>query len=329
VRARGIGVLGGVDYESSGLVEKLHIDIIKNTLDQGLIPIFPNIGWNAKGKPYNISSDELAFALSCQLKAAKLFFITSATGISAKKFVVPEGVNVNDDGIINQLTVDEAGEFLELNAQKKYNEIIEMVTLGYRACREGVQRVHFVDGRVEGMVLKEIFTNRGLGTMIYGNHFENVRAMEYNDIPEVLRIMQPSIEAEILIPRTAADLEQKKDDYVVYEVDDTVHGCGALHVFDDDKAEIAGIAVDETSENRSIGKKIVTYLIDKATRLKLREVFVLTTQTADWFLQLGFAEGSVEDLPEEKKKKYNTSRKSRVLLYRLAKPRSKRRLGVE
>jgi amino-acid N-acetyltransferase len=149
VKARGIGVRDGIDYQSSGLVEKLQVDIIRNTLDQGLIPIFPCIGWNAKGKPYNISSDELAFSLSRELEAAKLFFITGATGVSAKKFTTPQGAVVGEDGTVNQMTVDEAGMFIDLNAAHKHDETVEMVALGYKACREGVQRVHIVDGRVE------------------------------------------------------------------------------------------------------------------------------------------------------------------------------------
>ena len=53
-------------------------------LQEGLVPIFPNIGWNAQGKPYNLSSNELAFTVSNELRAAKLFFITDFGGIVAK-----------------------------------------------------------------------------------------------------------------------------------------------------------------------------------------------------------------------------------------------------
>jgi amino-acid N-acetyltransferase len=329
VKARGIGVRDGIDYQCSGLVDRLQADIIRSTLDQGLIPIFPNIGWNAKGKPYNISSDELAFSLSVQLRAAKLFFITAATGVSGRKYKAPDGVNVNDEGIINQMTVDEAGMFLDLNTPRVFDQTIDTVNLAYKACREGVPRVHLVDGRVEGMVLKEIFTNAGLGTMIYANQLDNIRPMEYPDIPELLRIMQPLVEEEVLIARSAADLEQSKDDFVVYEVDGTIHGCGALHEFPEKIGEIAAIAVDESYENRSIGKKIVTFLIERATRLKLKKVIVLTTQTSDWFAQLGFIAGAIDDLPEAKRSTYNTRRNSRILVYTISKRRLKRSIGGE
>jgi amino-acid N-acetyltransferase len=329
VKARGIGVRDGVDYESSGLVEKLQVDIIRNTLEQGLIPIFPCIGWNAKGKPYNISSDELAFSLSREMAASKLFFITGSAEVSAKKFTTPQGAVVGEDGIVNQMTVDEAGMFIDLNADRKSEETVEMVALGYKACREGVQRVHIVDGRVEGMILKEIFTNQGLGTMIYANQLDNIRPMEYADIPEMLGIMQPLVEEGILVQRTAEDLEQKREDYVVYEVDGTIHGCGALHAFADKSGEIAAVAVDESYEKRSIGKKLVTFLIERAAGMKLKRIFVLTTQTSDWFAQMGFVEGAIEDLPEEKRKIYNTKRNSRILVYAVSKNRLKRGLNVE
>ena len=75
VRARSIGVRNGINYQSSGTVERLQIDILNNVLEDGLIPIFPNIGWSGKGKPYNLSSNELALTLSIELKAAKLFLL--------------------------------------------------------------------------------------------------------------------------------------------------------------------------------------------------------------------------------------------------------------
>ena len=86
VIARPVGVRGGVDFQSSGTVEKLQTSLVERTLSEGQIPIFPNIGWNARGKPYNISSNELALTISRELKAAKLFFITDFGGVSTGQF---------------------------------------------------------------------------------------------------------------------------------------------------------------------------------------------------------------------------------------------------
>ncbi|HEX2958984.1 MAG TPA: amino-acid N-acetyltransferase [Chitinispirillaceae bacterium] len=321
VRARSIGVRDGIDFQSSGIVEKFKIDIIKNVLEDNLIPIFPNIGWSATGKPYNLSSNELAFNLSTEVKASKLFFITDQEGFNVSEYKVPDNV-VQNDGLISQLTTEQAGAFLDLNTDK-YNEQLEMISFAYRACCSGVDRVHLIDGRADGMILKEIFSNRGFGTMIYSNQHENFRPMNISDIPEVLHLMQPVIEEKILVPRTAADLEEKVSEYTVYEVDDTVHACGALHVYPDKQGEIAAIVVDEMYAGAGIGKKMITFLIEKAVKLKLKQVFVLTTQTADWFVQLGFTEMTIDELPEAKRESYNRKRNSLILKYRLSGRRTK------
>jgi amino-acid N-acetyltransferase len=330
VRARGIGVRDGTDFQSSGLVEKLQKDIINNVLQEGLVPIFPNIGWNAQGKPYNLSSNELAFTISNELKAAKLFFITDFGGIVAKDFIVPKGVYVSSDGFVSQLTVDEAKKFIDANAKARNKGVIELASMAYRACRNGVSRVHIIDGRVEGMVLKEIFSNRGFGTMIYTNQFENIRSMAHADIPEVLQLMQPSIDEGVLVSRTEQELEDRLADYNVYEVDGTIHACGALHLCGANRqAEIAGVAVDEMYASLGIGRKLIEYLIAKAIKLKVRQVFVLTTQSADWFSQLGFTKAAIKDLPKERQASYNMKRNSLILTYKISAFKSKRPLAVE
>ncbi|MBN2441101.1 MAG: amino-acid N-acetyltransferase [Spirochaetales bacterium] len=314
VKARSIGVIDGVDYMDSGLVEKLKIDIIQNTIKERLIPIFPNIGWSATGRPYNISSHELAFTISKELKAAKLFFITYSGGIHAGEFKIPGGVYV-EDNIISQLKLPQAREFLEANKNVSKEIDYELVLLAHKACLAGVERVHIIDGKIEGMLLKEIFSNRGLGTMIYSDPHENIRPLKHADIPTILQIMQPLIDDKILVPRTYTDIEAHAPDYAVYEVDGTIHGCCAMHHYAGNQAEIAGIAVDHVYTNLGIGKKLVRYFMDKAESLGLRQVFVLTTQGIDWFSNLGFSRADPSILPVEKQKTYKPDRNSHVLVY--------------
>jgi amino-acid N-acetyltransferase len=330
VRARGIGVRKGIDFKSSGLVEKLKTEIIRNVLEEDLVPIFPNIGWNAQGRPYNLSSNELACTIAMELKAAKLFFITDFGGISAHGLSIPKGIDVSGDGFVSQMTVDETKKLMEANPKAAHDAgAMELAALAHRASKSGVERVHIIDGRIEGMLLKEIFSNRGFGTMIYANQFENIRTMVHSDIPEVLSLMQPAVDEEILVPRTEEQLEEGITDYVVHEVDGTLHGCGALHVFAGGQAEIAGIAVDETYVNQGVGRKIVSYLIEKARGLKLKKVFILTTQSADWFLKLGFVKAGIADLPKARQETYNENRKSLVLTYDMRQSKTKRTLVVD
>lgn len=319
VKARRLGVLDGIDYQCSGETERVKIDIVEKLLASGTVPIFPNIGWSATGKPYNISSSELAFTVASALRASKIFFITDFRGIAADDFETPPGVEITADNVISQLTAPQARSFLDLNKKHEKSSAYEIVSLAYRACQAGIERVHVIDGREDGMLLKEIFSNRGFGTMIYADPHENIRTAGHADIPDILKIMIPFMKENVLIPRRREDLEPRISDYAVYEVDGTVHGCGALHVRPDRTGEIAGIAVDRIYANYGIGKKLVKYLLEKAESLGLEKVFLLTTHTADWFTDLGFVQGGIDDLPLEKKAAYNKSRNSLVLIYHLKK----------
>ncbi len=318
VKAHRLGVIHGIDYQSSGAVEKIKVDIIENLLSAGFIPIFPNIGWSGTGKPYNISSSELAFTIASELHASKLFFITDFGGITADGFNLPPGVEVTAGNVISQLTAPQAKSFLDLNKNHEKSDHYELVSHAYRACQADIERVHIIDGREDGMLLKEIFSNRGLGTMIYADPHENIRGAVYADIPDILKVMRPFIKENVLIRRRRDDLEARIADYAIHEVDGTVRACGALHLFSDRSGEIAGIAVDKTYANYGIGKKIVAFLLEKARSLNLVKVFLLTTHTADWFLDLGFSEGGINDLPLEKKAVYDKARKSLVLVYDLS-----------
>ena len=329
VKARGIGVRDGLDFQNSGVVENLQTEILSKMLNESIIPIFPNIGWSAKGKPYNLSSNDLAYTISVQMKAAKLFFVTETGGIKANGFTVPNDVYVSEDGTISQLTVAQAGRFLDLNRQDGWNAERSLMSYAYRACKRGVRRVHIIDGSAEGMILQEIFSSRGLGTMVYANEHENIRPMTAADIPGVLSLMQPKIEEGALVARTANDLAEKLDDYAVYEVDGTLHACGALHTFPNKQGEIAAIVVDKAYANRGIGRKMISYLIEQATKIGLTSVFVLTTLTSDWFQQLGFIQSSVDALPEQKKEAYNKNRNSLVLTYPISSQRVNGELQVE
>ncbi len=314
IGARSMGVIQGVDYQDSGVVDKINIDMVQKVLSDGLIPIFPCIGWNAVGRPYNISSDELATIMSVELKADKLFFLGGHDAVNAERYSLPDNPSLAEDGHLSRLTLSEAAVLLLLNGDRTADPVLEVLRFAHRACVGGVQRVHVLDGRVEGAVLKEVFSNLGSGTMIYSNQYEQIRPLRQEDVGDVLRIMEPLVATGVLIPRTRQSLEKGLSDFVVYEVDGTVHGCGGLHRYGEAMAEILGIAVDSRYIRFGIGQKVVEYLISRARSYGIAQVYVLTTQTSDWFERLGFRAGSLSDVPEEKRARYDTSRNSRVLV---------------
>lgn len=316
VQARSLGVVDGTDYMRTGKIERIECDIIERLLQEGFIPILPPIGWNKLGHAYNISSTELATELCRYLSVGKLFFIGEEGGIKTKGLIhgkLTTRLELSDHGIISALDIDQSMEILKKNpalpfAQRDYLEN------AIRACRAGVKRVHLVYGLGQGSILQEVFSSRGNGTMVYANEYLNLRSAIIEDIPDMLGIMQSYVERGLLVPRSQEDIEAKLSDYVVYAVDNAIHGCGALHSFGNGCYEIAAIAVGANYRDAGIGEAVVNFLIEKAKKLKAKKLFLLTTQASDWFYTLGFKDGTINDLPKAKMEKYNACRNSKIMV---------------
>lgn len=349
VRARGIGVVNGVDYQHAGVVERVQLDLLRTTLRQDLIPIFPCIGWSATGKPYNISSRELAFRIAVSLEAEKLFFITDRMGLNARNLTLPPEIEATGEGRISRLTVEEARLLLEWNGVSPEEQLpaggrtptdvaegearplptpaqpsgyhegprehLEFLRLAYLAAGAGVARIHIVDGDQEGVTLAEVFSDLGVGTMVHANVYQSIRPMRMEDVGRVHKLMQPLAEHGVLLARSPEEIAAHAEDYVVHETDGRIHGCGALHVFANGEAEIAALAVDTRYEELGIGRRIVLYLMERAREQRLAAVFVLTTRTSDWFESIGFVRVGVDHLPAEKRRRYDMDRKSIILRY--------------
>lgn len=316
VRARGKGVLDGVDYGNAGEIDKIDGATIKTVLDNGFIPIFPCIGWSLNGKPYNISSVQLASQVAKHLKADKLFYLIPDGEVSSKNFNIPKDFGLSSDGNIPAMNIEELDEFLLENESKKEGEnenLLSILKLARDSIQGGVTRVHILNGYLEGTLPCEIYSDLGSGTMIYSSDYGKIRSMGREDIPSLLTLIQPFVKRGILLPRTEEMLEATYQDYIVFELDGAVRGCAALHVYNNEQAEIAAVAVDENCAHMGIGPKIVDHLINKGKELGLSSVFVMTTQTGDWFEKIGFSYDSIDSIPEQRRAHWSPERGSKVL----------------
>ena len=302
VRARAKGVLEGFDFGAAGEIDKLDTASLRTVLDDGFIPIFPCIGWSATGKPYNISSAVLAQQVAIELKADKLFFVMGDSGAVLKDGEIVPAMNIEE--------VDSYTAGLADDSQTK-----NFLELCKTACMNGVSRSHILDGNLDGVLLTEIFSDLGSGTMIYTNDYGNIRAIQQNDIPSVLAVMRPFVASGKLLPRTEADVAARLADFYVYDFDGGVRACASLHKYDDGQFEIAAVAVDEAYSHIGIGPKLVESLVQKAKSSGAKSVFIMTTQASDWFEKIGFAEDKIDSIPEERKKLWSPERGSKV--YRL------------
>ncbi len=321
VRARGKGVLSGIDYGTAGEIDRIDEKTLETVIENGFIPIFPCIGWSLNGKPYNISSSRLAAQIAIKLKADKLFYLLPDAEISGKNFVIPSEIGLSPEGCVPAMNLEELDSFLDANKKadkkKDFHAVLSLLNLSREAVEKGVTRVHVLNGSLEGSIPCEIFSDLGSGTMIYAADYGKFRAMRREDIPAVLSLIRPFVQKKILLPRTKQSLEAQCDDYIVYELDGAVRACAALHIYGRSQAEIASVAVDETCAHIGLGPKMISYLLDKARTISIESVFILTTQTADWFEKLGFKADSIDSLPEERRKIWNPKRGSKV--FRLAK----------
>jgi len=316
VRARGLGVVNGIDMGHTGTVDKIFKESISRVLNQGAVPILPCIGWSPAGKAYNVPSDEIALKVSSVLGANKLFIVSTHNGIRAEIKELPENIETREDGSIVRLTPMDTEKLISAlvsaNPGKTPQPLLRELRLALSACRAGIDRVHLIDGREEGAVLKELFSNLGVGTMVYTDEYESIKPLRSRDLPDILRIMEPLMKSGTLIRRTAEQIQEKRDDYAVFEIDGSVHACGALHDWGEDQGEIAAVASDPLYSGMNLGRRVVGFLIEKARKKGMNRVFVLTTFTQDWFEALGFREARTDSLPEKKRLVYDQSRKSKV-----------------
>ena len=130
--------------------------ILQRLLAEGLIPVLATIGADAEGQAYNINADTVAGRIAEVLEAEKLIFLTDIEGLRAE----PE----DPATLIRQATAAVLDQLVETGGV--VGGMVPKVEACARAVRNGVARAHILDGRVPHALLLELFTDRGVGTMV-------------------------------------------------------------------------------------------------------------------------------------------------------------------
>jgi amino-acid N-acetyltransferase len=302
------GILHGVDHLFTGKVERVDVDMLQKLLENGIIPVLPPLGFDGDGKTYRVNSDGVAVAAAEALKATKLIFITTQDGLRVGEHV------------IRQLPVADLQSVLTLQKQDIHPEVLSKAIHAAEACKAGVPRVHVINCAVEEGLLAEVFTNEGVGTLIYGNEFQQIRRAMKKDIRSIQTLTKQSVASEELVRRTRASIEKQLSDYFIFEIDRNPVACVALHTYpDQDKGELACLYVSPAHENQGIGRKLLQFVENRARDTGMTDLFALSTQAFTYFQSKGgFAEGSPEDLPPARREKYEASgRKAKVLVKKL------------
>jgi acetylglutamate kinase len=142
-----------IDLGRVGSVKEVDVSVLQ-TLEQGrFIPVIAPVGFDEKGDPLNINADLVAGALAAALKAEKLVLLTDIEGVKDKGGNLLSSIHKSDARKLVEEGVITGG-------------MIPKVDCALKAVEEGVKSAHIIDGRVQHAVLLEIFTDKGVGTVI-------------------------------------------------------------------------------------------------------------------------------------------------------------------
>lgn len=300
VRARPAGIVDGIDYQFTGRVRNIDGDAIRAKLDREEIILLPPLGYSVTGETYNMNAINLAADVAIELQADKLVYLVDGEGLTDK-----------EGNVINQLVQAEA--IAQLNSGK-LDESLHM-NAGLHACGQGVPRVQFIDAGTSGSLLQELFTRDGVGTMISATSYDEIRQAGVEDIGAILSLIEPLEKQGVLVERSREKLELEIEHFTLLQRDKVIIGCAALYPFAGEKAgEVACFAIHTEYHNQGMGAQLLELMEKSALDAGLNKIFVLTTQAEHWFMENGFSECALEDLPVEKKELYNYQRKSRVLV---------------
>ncbi len=299
------GILSGIDYRMTGKVERVDTRCLEVLLGEGIIPIIPPLGYDGEGRTYRVNSDSIAVEVAEAVRAAKIIYMFGQDGLRL------------GEGIIRQLPAAEADEIVRKRRVADNPELHSKLEHAARATRLGIPRVHLVNGMINEALLTEIFSNEGVGTMIYSNEYQQIRRVFKKDVRAVMTLIRQSVDNEELIRRTRTDIVTQIEDYWVLEIDRNLVGCVALHNYPAEHCgELACLYVSKSHENQGYGGKLMAFIEQMARSRGYKQLFALSTQAFAYLQQKGgFKEAGAEILPATRRAAYETSgRNSRILV---------------
>lgn len=305
VTATPLGILDGIDLQWTGKVRKIAYDSIQPILSSGDLVLLSPLGYSPTGEAFNVLMEDVAVSAALALHAHKLIFLTETPMI--------QDVEGND---VRELTSQQVEGLLKTGHLSQSSS--DYLRYAAKACIGGTPRAHIVPYQTDGSILLELFTHDGIGTMVTYEDLESLREATIGDVGAILKLIEPYEANGTLVKRGRELLEREIEYFSVIEHDGVIFGCAALYPFPAEKmAEMACLIVDPDIQGEGDGERILTHMEARARAMGFNKLFILTTQTAHWFLRRGFVYASVDELPKDRQRMYNWQRKSQVLIKKL------------
>jgi amino-acid N-acetyltransferase len=316
ITARPVGILDGVDFQHSGLVRKVDVAGITQTLSAGSMVLLSPFGFSPTGEAFNLTMEEVATSVATALQADKLIFLTETPGIR----INPAEPASEDNPIDTELPLDAAKKLLSTLPQTSNpSDISFYLQHCVKACETGVERSHILPFAVDGSLLLEVYMHDGIGTMVVDEKLEELREATHEDVGGILQLIEPFENDGSLVKRDRNEIERDVGQYTVIDHDGVIFACAALYPYPEAQTgEMAALTVSPQSQGQGDGEKVLKRIEHRARNKGLSSIFVLTTRAKHWFLKRGFVQVDPDWLPEARKRKYNWDRRSLVLVKKLS-----------
>ncbi len=323
VTAQPFGVLDGVDYQHTGMVRQIHGAELHTHLSAGKIVLLPPIGYSLTGDIFNLTAEEIATQTAIELKADKLIFFVNA---------LPEDAEGN---AIREASANTMERFAPQQHDENLTRTLERAIT---ASRKGVSRVHLLNLADPNALLRELFTRDGGGTLVTAERWENLRNARLSDVSGIFELIAPLQENGSLASRTREQVENDIDHFVVCEREGMVIACAALFTDEpntgehdsqcsdartldaqtSDKhirtGEIACVATHPDYRGQGRAGELIANLESRARSLQVKQLMLLSTRAAHWFIERGYVEYNKDHLPQTRKIGYDTKRNSKVFI---------------
>lgn len=274
-----------IDGELKWQATDLRVEPVMEILDRGQLALIESAGLS--------SLDDVVLQLAVGLRAAKLITLIPKPR---------EGGNaVSQEDAKNWRGVEE-----------------DLLHRAAEACERGIPRVHLLDEDHQGVLMDELFSNEGVGVMVYADDYLSIRGIEPEDIPELLAMIGRSMRDAHLVPRSYDQIEETLADFQVLTVDGNVVGCVALHPSEEPLCgEVACLYVKQSHGGEGYGHLLVKAAEDRAKELGLPWVFALSNRAANYFTeQLGYQPCEIQRIPEARQQKLRQSDRESTVIWK-------------
>jgi len=307
IRSLPMGVIKGVDHEFTGKVDRIEKDTLHHLLAANIIPIIQPIGFDPEGRTLRINSDLLAVKIATALDATKILFLSNQPGLMI------------DQVLQREVSVKVLRQVLSANPERIAPANLSKATHAVKAIEAGIPRVQMIDGRLYDSLLNEVFSSDGVGTLIYGNDYQQIRPATRNDVRFIHSLIRGAIERDELLHRTPELIEENIEQFFVFEIDENIVACVTLRFYEEqpEVAELGSLYVMPFHHKRGIGRKMVKFAALQARERGAMQLVALSTQNSTFFTSAcGFEESEKDVLPASRLAIYESNGRNAKILIR-------------